>query len=53
MIFAKIKLQLRHVYDELAQFWGADFTLHDWGQKELAEFAELVKKGMQQSFSAF
>ncbi|HLA04255.1 MAG TPA: class I SAM-dependent methyltransferase [Patescibacteria group bacterium] len=44
MIFEKIKSNLRHVYDELAHFWGDDFTLHDWGQKELAEFAELVKK---------
>src|SRR3989304_3990742 len=44
MIFSKIKSNLRHVYDELAHFWGDDFTLHDWGQKELAEFAELVKK---------
>jgi len=44
VIFEKIKSNLRHVYDELAHFWGDDFTLHDWGQKELAEFAELVKK---------
>ena len=44
MIFEKIKLQLRHVYDDLARFWGADFTLHDWGYKELLEFAKQVKK---------
>lgn len=44
MIFSKIKLQLRQVYDDLAKFWGEDFTLHDWGYKELAEFAKLVKK---------
>ena len=43
MIFEKIKSNLRHVYDDLARFWGEDFTLHDWGQKELAEFAKLVK----------
>ena len=44
MIFEKIKLQLRHVYDDLARFWGGDFTLHDWGYKELLEFAKQVKK---------
>ena len=43
MIFEKIKLQLRQVYDDLSRFWGKDFTLHDWGYKELAEFASLVR----------
>ena len=44
MIFAKIKLQLRQTYDDLSRFWGKDFTLHDWGYKELAEFAKLMRK---------
>ncbi|OGD90382.1 hypothetical protein A3D07_00850 [Candidatus Curtissbacteria bacterium RIFCSPHIGHO2_02_FULL_42_15] len=44
MIFSEIKANLKNVYDDLARIWGGDFTLHDWGQKELAEFAELVKK---------
>ena len=44
MIFSEIKANLKNVYDDLARIWGVDFTLHDWGQKELAEFAELVKK---------
>ena len=44
MIFAKIKSQLRQVYDDFAGFWGADFTLHDWGYKELVEFVKQVKK---------
>lgn len=44
MIFSKIKLQLRQAYDNLAKFWGEDFTLHDWGYKELQEFAKLVKE---------
>lgn len=44
MIFEKIKLELRHVYDDLAKLWGGDFTLHDWGYKELLVFAKLVKK---------
>lgn len=43
MIFEKIKLELRHVYDDLAKLWGGDFTLHDWGYKELAEFAKQVR----------
>jgi len=44
VIFSEIKANLKNVYDDLARIWGGDFTLHDWGQKELAEFAELVKK---------
>ena len=44
MIFSEIKANLKNVYDDLARIWGGDFTLHDWGQKELAQFAELVKK---------
>jgi len=44
VIFEKIKLQLRQVYDDFAGFWGADFTLHDWGYKELVEFVKQVKK---------
>lgn len=42
--FSKIKSNLRHVYDDLAEYWGKDFSLHDWGRVELKEFANKVKK---------
>lgn len=44
MNFNKIKSDLEKVYDELAQFWGKDGTLHDWGSKDLKVFSTLVKE---------
>lgn len=55
MNFAKIKADLTKVYDELAKYWGEDERLHDWGEKELKEFAALVfkdKPGLYGDFQA-
>lgn len=44
MDFQKIKNDLKKVYDELAVYWGNDNTLHDWGNNELSEFVNLIRK---------
>lgn len=43
MNFKKIKTDLEKVYDELAEFWGKDGDLHDWGGADLKKFAQMVK----------
>ena len=45
MNFPKIRTNLTKVYDGLAEYWGTDKTLHDWGQDDLVKFAKLVGKG--------
>src|SRR3989344_4539641 len=45
MNFLKIKSDLQMVYDDLADYWGTDKTLHDWGEDDLVKFAKLVGKG--------
>src|SRR3990167_3239875 len=45
MNFQKIKTDLQNVYDNLADYWGQDKTLHDWGEDDLVKFAEIVGKG--------
>lgn len=40
----EIKSNLVQVYDKLADYWGSDFSLHDWGVKELQEFTVRVKE---------
>lgn len=44
MKYPLIKKNLSKVYDELAEYWGKDDKLHDWGDEELKKFATLVKK---------
>lgn len=44
MKYLLIRKNLRKVYDELAEYWGNDEKLHDWGDEELKRFADLVKK---------
>lgn len=43
--FQKIRANLQLVYDELAENWGQDKTLHDWGEDDLIKFAKIVGKG--------
>lgn len=43
MKFKKIKADLEKAYDELAEFWGKDGALHDWGGADLKKFAQMVK----------
>ncbi len=45
MKYPQIKKNLSKVYDELAEYWGKDEKLHDWGDEELKRFVELVKVG--------
>ena len=45
MIFSEIKANLKNVYDDLADYWGHDKTLHDWGENDLIKFAKSVGKG--------
>lgn len=45
MNFQKIKTDLQNVYDNLADYWGQDKTLHDWGKDDLLNFVKLVGKG--------
>src|SRR3989344_549189 len=45
MNFQKIKTDLQNVYDNLADYWGQDKTLHDWGENDLIKFAKIVGKG--------
>ena len=45
MKYPLIKKNLSKVYDELAEYWGKDASLHDWGDAELKKFADLVKLG--------
>jgi len=45
MNFQKIKTDLQNVYDNLADYWGQDKTLHDWGEDDLIKFAKIVGKG--------
>ena len=45
MNFQKVKKDLQSVYDGLAEYWGQDKTLHDWGEDDLMKFAKLVGKG--------
>lgn len=44
MKYPAIRKNLTKVYDELAEYWGKDEKLHDWGDEELKRFAERVKK---------
>ncbi len=44
MKYPLIKRKLSKVYDELAEYWGNDGKLHDWGDEELKRFADLVKR---------
>ena len=41
--YKKVKAHLKKVYDDLAEYWGKDDTLHDWGSQDLKEFSKLVK----------
>ncbi len=43
MNYAKVRNQLRDVYDDLAIYWGNDTTLWDWGIDDLKEFSRMVK----------
>ena len=43
--FPAIRSSLKKVYDGLAEYWGQDKTLHDWGEDDLIKFAKLVGKG--------
>lgn len=45
MKYPLIKKNLSKVYDELAEYWGNDKSLHSWGDEELIKFADLVKNG--------
>ena len=45
MIFSEIKANLKNVYDDLADYWGQDKTLHDWGENDLIKFTKSVGKG--------
>ena len=45
MNFQKVKKDLQNVYDGLAEYWGKDKTLHDWGEVDLFRFSKLVGKG--------
>ena len=45
MNFQKVKKDLQSVYDGLAEYWGHDKTLHDWGENDLLKFANSVGKG--------
>jgi len=45
MNFQKVKKDLKSVYDSLAEYWGTDKTLHDWGEDDLIKFAKLTGKG--------
>ena len=40
----EVRESLRNTYDGLSQEWGKDFSLHDWGVRELGKFTELVKE---------
>ena len=42
MSFAKIKRDLINTYDSLAEYWGSDKTLHDWGEDDLIKFAKAM-----------
>lgn len=42
--FDQIKKNLASTYDGLADYWGIDKTLHDWGEEHLVDFARRVKK---------
>jgi len=44
MNFSQIKLNLQHVYDDLALVWGKDMAKPEWGLEELKKFVVLVKK---------
>ena len=43
--FSAIRSSLKKVYDGLAEYWGTDKTLHDWGEDDLRKFAKLVGQG--------
>ena len=45
MNFKKVKKDLQSVYDDLADYWGQDKTLHDWGENDLIKFTKSVGKG--------
>ena len=38
MNFSQIKLNLQHVYDDLALVWGKDMAKPEWGLEELKKF---------------
>lgn len=44
MKFNRVKKNLAKTYDELAQYWGKDESLHDWGDEELKKFVRLIKE---------
>lgn len=45
--FTVIKKKLTKTYDDLADYWGNDKTLHGWGQDDLKKFAKLTGKNAQ------
>ena len=44
MNFNIIKKNLSKTYDDLADYWGWDKTLHDWGKEDIKKFAKQVGK---------